>query len=199
MRLIRSSHAVAVLVTALVVLGGWAAAGAGAAPTACDGFPSQAAAQERFDALRGSPSHDAAGLDADADGVACEGLPGPYEGFATIGYNRKRHFLYGTASMPVEHSGSGFACLTGNGHFAEGPRLLRIHRVMPDGGDRVVSRVLGAEAKPASGRLLWKLEKEAVTPGVYYAAFEEEVRLSPYKPSECPAFSSPETRLPRPL
>lgn len=147
--------------------------------------------------MNGSPSRDAAGLDADGDGVACEGLPGPYEGFATIGYNAKAHFFYGTASMPPLGSGGGFACLSGNRHFPEGPRRLKIYRARP-GADLAVSRALGAEARPSSGRLLWKLEAPLAVPGRYYVAFEEEVRLSPYKPTECPGFSSPETRLPRP-
>jgi hypothetical protein len=147
--------------------------------------------------MDGSPSRDATGLDADGDGVACEGLPGPYEGFATIGYNAKAHFFYGTASMPPLGSGGGFACLSGNRHFPEGPRRLKIYRARP-GSDLAVSRALGAEAKPSSGRLLWKLEAPLAVHGRYYAAFEEEVRLSPYKPTECPGFSSLETRLPRP-
>jgi hypothetical protein len=172
------------------------AGGARAAAAGCGAFASQAEAQARFAALNGTPRRDAGGLDGDGDGVACEGRPGPYAGFATIGYNAKRSFFYGTASMPPR-SGGGFACLAGNSHFAEGPRLLRIYRVRP-GPDLVVSRPLGAEAKPSSGRLLWKLDVPLRVPGRYYAAFEEEVRLSPYQPSECPGFSSPATLLPQP-
>jgi hypothetical protein len=176
----------------------WAtAASTAATPAGCAGFSSQAAAQERFAALGGSPSRDAAGLDVDADGVACEGLPGPYEGFATIAYNLKRRFFYGTASMPPEVSGGRYACLAGNRHFPEGPRLLQIFRVTP-GADRVVSRTVGAEAKPAGGRLVWKLQKDIVPVGRYYVAFEEQLRLSPYRPTECPGFRSRETRLPKP-
>jgi hypothetical protein len=171
--------------------GGQAAASAGCA------FSSQAEAQRRFVDLGGSPGHDPGRLDGNGDGVACEGLPGPYRGFATIGYNLRRGFFYGAASMPVDRSGGGFACLSGNRHFPEGPRQLRIYRARP-GSDLAVSRTLGAEARSSSGRLLWKLEAPLGPPGRYYAAFEEEVRLSPYKPTECPGFSSPETRLPRP-
>jgi len=175
-----------------------ALAGAGTAKTRdCASFESQAAAQELFVRLGGHPRHDAGGLDPDSDGVACEERPVPYEGFATIGYNRAKGFFYGTATMPSRGSGAGFACLAGNSHFAEGPRLLKVYRVRP-GPDLAISRTLGAEARPSSGRLLWKLEAPLGVPGRYYAIFEAEVRLSPYKPSECPGFSSSPTRLPRP-
>jgi len=173
------------------------AEGSAATPMDCARFSSQAVAQERFGALGGSPSHNVAGLDADRDGVACEGLAAPYQGFATIAYNLKRRFFYGTATMPPKRSGDSFACLAGNRHFPEGPRLVRIHRLTPE-GDRVVSRAIGAEAKPASGRLVWKLDKDVVPAGRYYVSFEEQVPLSPYRPSECPEFRSPETRLPQP-
>jgi hypothetical protein len=43
----------------------------------CDDFSSQAAAQQYFDANGGSPSNNVDGLDADADGVACEDNPCP--------------------------------------------------------------------------------------------------------------------------
>jgi hypothetical protein len=174
----------------------WAADGQVAVSAGCS-FSSQAAAQQRFVDLGGAPGHDPGRFDADGDGVACEGLPGPYEGFATIGYNVKRGFFYGTAAMPADGSGGGFACLSGNRHFPEGPRQLKIYRARP-GSDRAVSRTLGAEARPSSGRLLWKLEAPLAVHGRYYAAFEEEERLSPYKPTECPGFSSLETRLPAP-
>lgn len=175
----------------------WAATAASSvAAGGCASFPSQAAAQEQFVHLGGSPARDAAALDADGDGVACEILSGPYEGFATIAYNVKRGFFYGTASMPPKQGGSGFACLSGNRHFPEGPRLLRIFKV-EHGADRVISRAIRAEAKPAGGHLVWKLEEDLSRPGSYYAAFEEEVRLSPYKPTECPGFTSRDTRLPR--
>jgi hypothetical protein len=175
----------------------WAVGGQAAAVSAGCVFSSQAAAQQRFVDLGGAPGHDPGRFDADSDGVACEGLPGPYQGFATIGYNLRQGFFYGTASMPADGSGGGFACLSGNRHFPEGPRLLKIYRARL-GPDLAVSRSLGAESRPSSGRLLWKLEASLAVPGRYYAAFEEEVRLSPYKPTECPGFSSPETRLPRP-
>jgi hypothetical protein len=144
--------------------------------------------------MGGSPSRNVRGLDGDSDGVACEGLPGPYAGFATIGYHRARAFFYGAASMPATESG--FACLLGNRHYPEGPRQLRIYRVRP-GADLAVSPVLGAEARPGSGRLLWKLEKDLV-PGHYYAAFEGRQAEAPYKPPECPEFRSRAVYLPRP-
>jgi hypothetical protein len=140
----------------------------------------------------GSPARNADGLDGDRDGVACEGLPGPHEGYATIGYNLKRAFFYGTASMPA--GDGGFACLSGNRHFAEGPRLLKVYKAVP-GPDRAVSGEIGAEARPGSGRLVWKLDRDLVA-GHYYAAFGEKIRSSPYRPSECPGFSSRATALP---
>jgi hypothetical protein len=177
-------------------LAAWAPAAVGDAPAAgCRSFASQADAQQRFLLLGGAPSRDAAGLDGDRDGVACEGLPGPYAGFATIGYNRARGFLYGTATMPS--TGEGFACLTGNRHYPDGPRLLKVYRAVA-GPDRAVSRDLGTEARPGSGRLLWKLDRDPLTPGRYYAVFEERLRPSPYRPTECPEFRSRQAHLPRP-
>lgn len=164
-----------------------------AKPAGCSSVPSQAAGQERFLLLDGSPSRNAGGMDSDGDGVACEGLPGPYAGYATIGYHRGRGFFYGAATMP--ETADGFACLAGNRSYPEGPRRLRIFRVRP-GPDLVVSRLLGAAASASGGRLLWKLEKELV-PGDYYAVFEERQREGPYRPPECPGFASRETRLPR--
>lgn len=176
----------------------WAPTASGAERPAprCPSFPSQADAQERFFAQGGSPSHDVGDLDDDGDGVACEGLPGPYAGYATIGYNRERKFLYGTASMPSEADGEGFACLLGNRQFADGARRLTIYRSVP-GPDKAVSRPLKAEPRPGSGRLLWKLERKLTAVDRYYVVFEAQIHLSPYKPSNCPEFSSPEAYLPR--
>jgi hypothetical protein len=172
-----------------------ATSGAAKAP-GCSSFPSQAAAQEHFTRSGGGPSRNPGRLDEDRDGVACEELPGPYGGFATIGYNLKRRFFYGTASMPSKGSGSGeFACLYGNRHFADGPRILKIYRVA-SGADRAVSGEVGAETQPSSGHLVWKLDKDVVPRGRYYVAFEEQIRLSPYKDSECPGFRSREVLLP---
>jgi hypothetical protein len=183
----------------------WLACGALAAsvsakpPPSCSSFKSQAAAQELFTRIGGRPGHDVGGLDADGNGVACEQLPGPREGFATIGYNRTKRFFYGVATMPATGSpADGFACLQGNRHYPDGPRLLRIYRAVP-GPDRAVSGDVGAEARPDSGRVFWKLDRKALPPGRYYAAFEEVIRSSPYTPSECPGFRSRATYLPRPL
>ena len=174
-----------------------AAGGAEKPPPRCPSFKSQAEAQERFLLLGGTPSDDVGGLDGDGDGVACEGLPGPYAGYATIGYNRERRFLYGTASMPVEAEGEGFACLLGNEQFADGARRLKVFRALP-GPDRAISRSLKAEPRPGSGRLLWKLNRELAVAGDYYVVFEAQIHLSPYKPSNCPEFGSRETHLPPP-
>ena len=175
----------------------WAVSASGEeGPSACAGYRSQAAAQERFVALGGGPGKAVGGLDDDGDGVACERLPGPYEGFATIGYNRSKRFFYGVASMPLNESGDGFACLEGNRHFPDGPRLLRVYRAVR-GPDRPVTPDVGAEARAATGRLVWKFDKETIPTGRYYAAFEEQIRLSPYKPSACPGFESRSAVLPR--
>ncbi|HEY5815108.1 MAG TPA: hypothetical protein VIS95_02080 [Solirubrobacterales bacterium] len=176
----------------------WASAAGGVtAGPGCPSFADQADAQERFFALGGSPARNAGGWDDDRDGVACEGLPGPYAGYATIGYHRERKFLYGTATMPTEADGEGFACLLGNRQFADGARRLTVYRALP-GPDKAISRPLKAEPRPGSGRLLWKLERDLAVAGRYYAIFEAQIHLSPYKPSNCPEFGSRETLLPRP-
>lgn len=190
------TSAIALAFVALVI---WAptAGGAGKPPTRCPSFPHQADAQESFFDQGGTPLRNAGGLDGDGDGVACEGLSGPYAGYATIGYNRKRAFLYGTASLPVEADGEGFACLLGNRQFADGARRLTVYRAVP-GPDKAVSRPLKAEPRPARGRLLWKLERELTAAGRYYVIFEAQIPLGPYVPSNCPEFRSREVLLPRP-
>jgi hypothetical protein len=121
-------------------------------------------------------------------------MPGPYKGYATVSYNRKRSFFYGTATLPPESGGNGYACLEGNRHFDDGPRLLTLFKVR-SGVDLVVSHEVGTAAKPSSGRVLWKVEKP-ITPGHYYVVFEERQPLTPYGPNQCPGFRSAEFRLP---
>ena len=186
----------AAALAAALTCGVLAASGSAKVP-GCSSFKSQATAQELFVGMGGGPARDVGGLDPDGDGVACEDRPGPNEGFATIGYNRVKRFFYGVATMPATESEDGFACLQGNRHFPDGPRLLRIYRALP-GADRPISPDVGAEAKPDSGRLLWKFDRKVVVPGRYYAAFEDEIRPSPYAPSECPGFRSRTSYLPRP-
>ena len=190
----RSLPLLVLVLTALAI----AAGGVGVAATpGCDSFRSQAEAQERFRTLGGSPANPIPILDPDRDGVACEGSPGPYKGYATVAYNPKRGFFYGTASLPPESGGSGFACLEGNRHFDDGPRLLTLFKVQP-GPDLVVQHEVGTATKPSSGRVLWKVEKR-ITPGSYYVVFEERQQLAPYGPNQCPGFRSAEFRLPQPL
>ncbi len=123
---------------------------------------------------------------------------GPRAEYTTLGYNRAHGFFYGTAKMPAKTDGSGgFACLTGNRHFPDGPRLLKIYRVLP-GPNRAISPDIAAGATPENGTLAWKFERKRVPTGRYYVVFEEEVRSSPYAPSECPGFRSAATLLPRP-
>lgn len=191
----RFLHLVGLLFGLTVVV---ASEGAVAAATpGCSSFRSQADAQERFGELGGSPGNPIPKLDTDRDGVACEGSPGPYKGYATVAYNSKRGFFYGTATLPPEAGGSGFACLEGNRHFDDGARLLTLFKVRP-GPDLVIRHEVGTATKPSSGRVLWKVEK-AITPGNYYVVFEERQQLTPYGPNQCPGFRSAEVRLPQPL
>jgi hypothetical protein len=193
-----TARPIALLLTAAVLALAVCAGGAGAATAVpgCAAFPSQAEAQGYFADLGGSPRHAVGNLDPDRDGVACEGRPGPYRPFATIGYNRRGDFFYGVATMPPAAGGDErFPCLYGNRKFPDGPRRLNVYKVQP-GADKPIFGVLGAEARPESGRLLWKAERETVTPGTYYAAFEEKIRLSPYGDNQCPGFRSAEVALP---
>jgi hypothetical protein len=123
---------------------------------------------------------------------------GPRAEYTTVGYNRTHSFFYGTAKMPPKADGSGgFACLVGNRHFPDGPRLLRIYRVMP-GPDRAISPDIAAGATPESGTLAWKFERRRVPTDRYYVVFEGTIPSAPNAPSECPGFRSPATLLPRP-
>lgn len=124
--------------------------------------------------------------------------PGPRAEYTTLGYNRAHGFFYGTAKMPPKTDGSGgFACLFGNRHFPDGPRLLRIFRVLP-GPDRAVSPEIAAGATPEDGTLAWKFERSRVPTGRYYVVFEAKIPTAANAPSECPSFRSPATLLPRP-
>jgi hypothetical protein len=118
--------------------------------------------------------------------------------YTTLGYNRTHGFFYGTAKMPAKTDGSGdFACLAGNRHFPDGPRLLRIYRALP-GPDRTVSPEIAAGARSENGTLEWKFERKRVPTGIYYVVFEEKIPTTPNAASECPGFRSPATLLPRP-
>ena len=191
-----SRRCLPLLATAVALLAIAVSGGTGSAATpGCGSVNSQADAQQLFSDLGGSPGNPIPKLDPDRDGVACEGLPAPYKGYATVGYNAKRHFIYGTASMPPQDGGGGFACLEGNPHFPDGPRLLTLFRVRP-GADLAIGGRIGTQANPSSGRLLWKMEKETIAPGQYYVVFAERQPLSPYGPNQCPGFRSAEFRLP---
>jgi hypothetical protein len=116
----------------------------------------------------------------------------------SLGYNRAQGFFYGRAKMPLKQDGSGeFACLTGNRHFPDGPRLLRIYRVRP-GRDRAISPDIAAGAVPESGTLVWKFERRRVPMGRYYVVFEAKIPTAPYTASECPGFRSRAVVLPKP-
>jgi hypothetical protein len=185
------------LATAIVLA---TSGGGSAAVPACPSFTAQGDAQDTFVELGGSPRHHVGELDPDRDGVACEDLPGPYKGYATIGYNRAERFFYGTATMPAGGAGEGeVPCLYGDRHGDDAPRKVEIFRITPEGDKPVFDGYAGkAEALPASGRLLWKAKKVLREPGLYYATFEERIRSTPYGPTECPGFSSQPTLLPRP-
>jgi hypothetical protein len=176
----------------------WApASGDASASPRCPSFESQADAQTYFFESGGSPSNDVSRLDADRDGVACEGLGAPYQGFATLGFNRKRGFFYGVASMPPLVSGQGeYACLTGNRFDPESARLLRIYRVRASGDVAVFGgRTRPAEVRP-SGKLVWKADWDLPGPGRYYVAFEAAMKTRPYGPAPCPEFRSRTVSLP---
>ena len=182
----------------------WTSSAAGTAdgePTAsrpCGAFDSQADAQAFFLESGGSPAHAIGDLDPDRDGVACEALPGPYAGYATIDYNRRRGFLFGVATMPAR-AGKGYACLTGNASEAAGIRRVHLFRGVPgDGKPLRGDDVAAAEAKPRSGRLLWKLDRASLPRGSYFVSFEGRYWPHPGGGSECPAFSSAPTELPVP-
>jgi len=116
----------------------------------------------------------------------------------TLGYNRARGFFYGQAKMPRKADGSGeYACLDGNRHFPDGPRLLRIYRVRP-GPDRAISPDIAAAAERDSGTLVWKFERRRVPQARYYVVFEAKIPTAPYAPSECPSFRSRAVVLPKP-
>ncbi len=184
----------------LVALAGSAAAASGSSevPLVCSAFSSQADAQIRYAELGGSAGHQVGDLDGDRDGIACEGRPVPYAGYATLGYNRKGGFFYGLASMPPAPSGKErFPCLQGNRRGPEGPRRLTVYRVRR-GDDRPVLTGIGAEAKRDRGQLLWKAPRATIAPGRYYAAFAEAIPSTPYGRSECPAFRSRDVTLPAP-
>jgi hypothetical protein len=194
------AFAVAATATGFMLLG---AAGPGAAaPRGCPTFASQAKAQAHYLQLGGSPGHAVAALDPDRDGVACEELGRSYAGYANLGYNRRKDFFYGSATMPEivpvnEGEAATHPCMLGNRHFDDGPRRLNVYRVLPGPDKRIFPREgIGAEAREDSGRLVWKAEHETVLPGRYYAEFEERIRLTPYGENECPAFRSPVVALP---
>ncbi|MFN8164014.1 MAG: excalibur calcium-binding domain-containing protein [Solirubrobacterales bacterium] len=199
-REIRRNARVLVLGAALGVLGiGVLAGHSGAAARSCASFKAQADAQDYFLEQGGSPRRHVGSLDGDHNGVACEGLTGPYKGFATIGYNRKKQFLYGVATMPPKADSEEFACLYGNRHFPDAPRKVNVFRVRPGADKALLGEWTGAvEARPESGRLLWKADRANLISGRYYVSFEERVSLTPYGRSQCPGFSSRPTLLPRP-
>jgi hypothetical protein len=166
----------------------------------CGSFDSQAAAQHHFTDVGGGVKHQVGKLDRDHDGVACEELSGPYAGFATLGYNKKHRFFYGTVSMPADPSRSGryHPCMVGNRRFPDGPRRLNVYKVQPDGsGKPIFAKVgIGVEVRRASGRMVWRADRKHVVPGRYFAEFEKRVRASPGEDSQCPGFRSAIVNLP---
>ncbi|HEV7563540.1 MAG TPA: excalibur calcium-binding domain-containing protein [Solirubrobacterales bacterium] len=162
----------------------------------CSSFKSQAAAQEYFVVAGGTINRQIGGLDSDHDGVACEELGGPYEGYATLAYSQKGRSLYGTATMPSNPYG--YSCMVGNTHYSEGGRILNVYKVEPRGAAKPIIEQFGAfaEPKPASGRLVWRAAKKTIAPGRYYVEFEEQVRKTPFERSQCPGFRSRIVELP---
>jgi hypothetical protein len=187
----------AALVGSVAVLLMLAPAAGGAALPGCGKFTAQADAQDAFLAAGGKPGRNLGRMDGDRDGVACEELPGPFKGYATIGFHRAKGFFYGVVTMPMP-SGGAAACLLGDRHDPDVPRRLNVFRVHPDGDKPLLAYGAGTQALPEQGRLQWKIERRGPPLGRYYAAFEERVRLGPYGRNECPGFSSRPTAFPRP-
>ena len=101
--------------------------------------------------------------------------------------------------MPAGNDGSGFPCLYGNRRFPDAPRKVDLYRITPRGDKPLIGEFQGkAEARPQSGRLLWKADVSGPPTGRYYVSFEARIPLRPYGPNECPGFSSQPTLLPRP-
>ncbi len=175
------------------------AAGSGAAAPGCGAFKAQADAQDAFLEAGGSPERNAGSMDPDRDGVACEDLSAPYKGYATIGYNRKRQFFYGIATMPVPPGSAAAPCMFGNKNFPDASRRLNIFKVRADGDKPLLGRYrAGVEARPEEGKLIWKVERGNLIAAKYYVSFDERIRTSPNGRNPCPGFSSRPTLLPRP-
>lgn len=192
-----SPLALVLTLVAVAVLAFAATASSAAATRGCASFKSQAQAQVYFIEEGGTIEHGVGLLDPDHDGVACEGSPGPFRGYATLGYNKKRDFFYGTVSMPPSPTGGEFPCMIGNRHFPDAPRRLNVYKVNGDGDKAIFNQFgLGAEADPSSGRLIWRADRKTVIPGNYFAEFEEKARTTAYGGTECPAFRSPIVSLP---
>lgn len=184
-----------VLAIAVLTFG---AAGSGAVVSGCGAFKAQADAQDAFLEAGGSPGRNAGRMDPDRDGVACEELPAPFKGYATIGYNRKRQFFYGVVTMPAPPGGAA-PCMYGNKNHPESARRLNVYKVRSDGDKPLLGRYkAGAQADPAAGKLVWKVERPDLIAARYYVSFDEKIRTSPYGRNPCPGFSSRPTLLPRP-
>ncbi len=168
-----------------------------AAVPGCGSFAAQADAQDAFLEAGGKPGRSVGRMDPDRDGVACEELPGPFKGYATIGFHRGKQFFYGVVTMPVPAGGEA-PCLLGDKLGPEAPRRLKVFRVQAGGDKPLVSRSARARALPKQGRLVWKIERPHPVRGQYYAELEERIRLSPYGRNQCPGFASLPTLLPRP-
>jgi hypothetical protein len=168
----------------------------GAAVPRCPSFGSQAEAQESFLELGGTPGDDVGGLDGNGNGVACESLPGPYEGYATIDFNRRKGFLYGVATLP--RTESGFQCLLGNRYDPDTARRLNVYRERPGPDKAILGDGIGTASDPNTGKLVWKAVKPGLPPGRYYAAFEARIAISPYGRNLCPGFDSRPALLPAP-
>jgi hypothetical protein len=175
-------------------------AGSGVAAGAeCGQFKAQGDAQDAFVEAGGSPRRNAGKMDPDGDGVACEGLGAPFKGYATIGYNRKRQFLYGMVAMPAAQGGGEAPCLYGNKSYPDAARRLNVYKVRADGDKPLLGQyAANAMADPQAGKLVWKVERSNLVQAQYYVAFDERVATSPFGRNECPGFRSRPTLLPRP-
>lgn len=190
----RASLALSAALGAVVLLA-FAGNGAAAMPK-CPSFASQAEAQGAFLELGGKPGNDVGGLDGNGNGVACETLPGPYAGYATIAFNKRKGFLYGVVTLPLAEGG--YQCLLGNRYDPETPRRLNVYRELPGPDKAILGDGVGTAADPRTGKLAWKAVKANLPSGRYYASVEARIATSPYGRNQCPGFDSRPALLPAP-
>ena len=144
----------------------------GATDKKCPSFASQKAAQEYFTRHRGSDSNDFGGLDPDGDGLVCPANKAPYAAYVGIGFNKHRHFFYGTlvGVASVNEKAQKYEC--------SGYPEISLYEVR-SGPDAVVAAhkslqtdVISVNKKVTVESFEWKLEP-ARHSGTFYASSAE--------------------------